>query len=141
MRRLLLVAATAAIVFVIGIAASTDARKPAPPVLQVTQVLGNDVNVPPLGGPVRARARCPKGFVVTGGGTLEGALEMAYATTTTTGQGWEASYFNPSDTTTFSGSVEAVCARGRGPLRVNAASAGERRRAEDALRQRLGLKR
>jgi hypothetical protein len=139
MWKFLFPAAIAAVVLVIGIVASSDAKKPTPPTLQVTQVLGKDVKVPPGGGPVRAVARCPKGYVVTGGGTLHGALESAYQVTTTSGQGWEASYFNPSDTSTFSGSVLAVCARGKGPLRVSAAGTSQRRRAEDALRDRLGL--
>jgi hypothetical protein len=131
------VAVVTAVVFG-SLVVPSDAGKTKTPKVKVIQVTGKDVSVKPDGGPVHAQAFCPPGYVVTGGGVLNGALDFAYEATTIKGQGWVASYFNPSSSSPFSGAVVAVCAHGTNGVRVVAAmNSPQREAAERDLARRL----
>ncbi len=123
MRKSVLAVAILALVAVAGFAATADsARKPG---LRFTDRLGPERQVAP-GTFATARAKCPKGYAATGGGSYAGAIEHVTDGPTGDGKGWFVDGFN-SSTITFSHSVEVRCARGNSRLVVRASRADAQR--------------
>jgi hypothetical protein len=79
----------------------------------------------------RFDVKCPSGFVPSGFGPGLGALELVAALPT--GSGYLASYFNPSNSTSYSGNLIVVCVRGSFQATAKRLS---RRAAVDELSQR-----
>lgn len=110
-----------------------------PVVLQVTDRLGPETNLLPFQDGV-ASVSCPSGYLATGGGVYEGAIEIAYDGPTESGRGWEAAGINSSDISSYGFEVIVTCAKGSNKnLRVRASlSSQEKRDALRELRGRLG---
>ena len=104
-----------------------DAAKKRPQ-LKLLYGLGPEVEVPPQQA-VENSAECPRGYYVTGGGLLLGAIEGIADGPSANGRAWVASGGNPSTTDTFSYQVTAVCARGQKGLKIKKAG------SENALRR------
>lgn len=115
-------------------------QKQKPVVLQITARDGAEVLLGPFEDGV-ARAYCPSGYLATGGGALNGAIDLAYSVPTTSGRGWEAGGLNTSLENPYDFSVEVICAKGSNKnLRVRAAALGasEKLDAMADLRSKLG---
>jgi hypothetical protein len=129
MRRTIAVALAAGLALAGLVAWPGDAAKKRPQ-LKLLYGLGPEVSVPP-GQAVENSAQCPKGYRVTGGGLLLGAIEGIADGPSADGGAWLASGGNPSTTQAFSYRVTAVCARGQKGLRIKkAGSEGALRHAE-----------
>jgi hypothetical protein len=130
----LAVAICAAAVLIVGmVPVMADGRRSRTPVVKFTDKLGSDTAVAPqqIG---EARAKCPHGYVATGGGSYAGAIEHVVDGPTGDGKGWFVDGFNPSTTSSFSHSVVVRCAKGARRIRVNNASASrQKREALDAF--------
>jgi hypothetical protein len=74
---------------------------------------------------------CPAGYVPSGYGPGLGALEEVAVLPVPTG--YIGSFFNPSDTTTFSGSLDVICVRGRWDAAPVSAKPLSRREATSTL--------
>jgi hypothetical protein len=98
------------------------------PTLKVLYGLGPEVSVAP-GQAVDNSAGCPKGYFVTGGGLILGAIQPIGDGPSANGRAWIASGGNPSTTDTFTYRVTAVCVRGQKGLKVKRAV------SDKALRQ------
>src|SRR4051794_7143774 len=106
MRRLLVAAAIAAAAGVGAIAVPSDSKSP--PTVRVKWVLGTRASAAP-GDFAEPKANCPSGYVATGGGVINGALDPTADGPTTNGKGWHASLFNPSSSPqAFDGNVIVV---------------------------------
>jgi hypothetical protein len=117
MKRVVVVVAAGAVIALLTSTFAESARKPG---LRFTDRLGPDTPVAPLNF-ATATARCPRGYVATGGGAFNGAIEPVTDGPTTNGRGWEVSGFNPSDTTVFDHNAVVRCAKGNSRLRVRSA--------------------
>jgi hypothetical protein len=106
---------------------AVDAAQAGPTTVQISS---GDVSAPPNDF-AEFDVRCPAGFVPTGFGPGLGALEMVAALPTP--DGYLASYFNPSSSTSYKGSLYVVCERGQ--YQSAAAKRLPRRLAGDRLRQ------
>lgn len=128
--RTLAAAGIAALLALGGYAAATDASSPA--ILRVTErsVDGAEVGYFEFSEPT---ARCPAGYVATGGGVSPGATEIAYEHATFDGRGWEAAGLNTSETGFYSTSVSVMCARGVRNLRVQISAAEDASAKRDLL--------
>ena len=127
MRKSVLAVAMLALVAVAGFAATADsARKPG---IRFTDRLGPNSNVAP-GQIGEARAKCPRGYAATGGGSYAGPIEHVVDGPTGDGKGWFVDGFNPSATTTYPHSVDVRCARGNSRLVVRASRVTAQKRAE-----------
>lgn len=135
MRRIIISIAILATVALAGAVVSADGAKTA--TLNLTAVDSPTVSIPPfdIG---EATATCPSGYLPTGGGPLNGAIDLAYSTLSSDGRGWTAAGLNTSEFTAYSMSVTVICAKGTRGLKVRAATASEKRRAIAALRERSG---
>jgi len=100
----------------------------------VIAVLGPKVTVP-QGRFVRAYARCPRGYYVTGGGAFSGAITVIASSPMTNLRGWFVDGTNTSNATqTFQERADAVCVKGGPGVTVGttaAASALERQAETD----------
>ena len=98
----------------------------------VIAVLGPKVDVPP-GRFVRAYARCPRGYYVTGGGAYSGAITEIVSSPMPSLRGWFVDGENTSTVKqTFQERADAVCVKG-GPgvtLGTAAIASASRRQAE-----------
>jgi hypothetical protein len=127
MRKSMLVVVILAAVAVAGFAATADsARKPG---IRFTDRLGPERQVAP-GTIAEARAKCPRGYAATGGGSYAGPIEHVVDGVTGDGKGWFVDGFNPSSTTTVPHSVDVRCARGNSRLVVRASRVTAQKRAE-----------
>jgi hypothetical protein len=89
----------------------------------VVAVLGPKVNVPP-GRFVRAYARCPNGYYVTGGGAYSGAITEIISSPMTNLRGWFVDGTNTSTVKqTFQERADAVCAKGGPAVTLGTAAA------------------
>ena len=121
------IGALVALVAVAGFAATADsARKPG---IRFTDRLGPERQVAP-GTIAEARAKCPRGYAATGGGSYAGPIEHVVDGPTGDGKGWFVDGFNPSATTTYPHSVDVRCARGNSRLVVRASRVPAQMRAE-----------
>lgn len=122
MRRTLVTIGLLAALLVIYAAVADGARRPG---LKVVNRLGPNTPTAPQDFST-AVARCPRGYVATGGGSYGGAVDDVTAGPTTNGKGWEVDGFNPSDTTVYKHSAIVVCVRGNKRLSVKAAAVHDR---------------
>jgi hypothetical protein len=89
----------------------------------VVAVLGPKVNVPP-GRFVRAYARCPTGYYVTGGGAYAGAITEIISSPMPDLRGWFVDGTNTSTVKrTFQERADAVCAKGGPGVTLGTAAA------------------
>jgi hypothetical protein len=101
----------------------------------VLAVLGPKVLVP-RGQFVRAYARCPRGYYVTGGGAYNGAITVIASSPMTNLRGWFIDGTNTSTVTqTFQERADAVCVKGGPGVTVGTAAAASAfsRQAETAF--------
>jgi hypothetical protein len=111
----------------LGISALAGAAKdPAAAVTSgptVVAVLGPKVNVPP-GRFVRAYARCPAGYYVTGGGAYSGAITEIISSPMTNLRGWFVDGTNTSTVNrSFQERADAVCVKGGPAITLGTAAA------------------
>lgn len=103
-----------------GAARDRAAVRRAPTVLAV---LGPKVDVPP-GRFVRAYARCPAGYYVTGGGAYSGAITEIISSPMTNLRGWFVDGTNTGPVKqTFQERADAVCVKGGPGVTVGTAAA------------------
>ena len=99
----------------LGATALAGAARKTPPehkLPSVVAVLGPRVSVPP-GRFVRAYARCPRGYYVTGGGAYSGAITEIISSPIPNLRGWFVDGTNTSPANrTFQERADAVCVRG-----------------------------
>jgi hypothetical protein len=126
MRKSLLAAVIGAVVAVAGFAATADSNHK--PGLRFTDRIGPDRQVAP-GTIAQARAKCPRGYAATGGGSYAGVMEHVVDGPTGDGKGWFVDGFNPANTT-FSHAVEVRCAKGNRRLGIRASRVTAQKRAE-----------
>jgi hypothetical protein len=89
----------------------------------VVAVLGPKVDVPP-GRFVRAYARCPAGYYVTGGGAYSGAITEIISSPMTDLRGWFVDGTNTSTVKrTFQERADAVCTKGGPAITLGTAGA------------------
>ncbi len=116
----------AACVGLLGVAALAGAaKKPAAAkrTPAVVAVLGPKVSVPE-GQFVRAYARCPRGYYVTGGGAYNGAITVIASSPMTNLRGWFIDGTNTSTARqTFTERADAVCVKAAPGATVGASAA------------------
>lgn len=142
MKRVAVAVAVVAAVF--GTAAIADGAKPKPKqkpvVLQVTDRLGDDVALAPFTSG-KATVACPSGYLASGGGVYQGAVEIAYDGPTESGRGWEAAGINASDVEPYGFSVIVRCVKGSNKnLRVRGAALTNAQKLEKVRELRSSLR-
>lgn len=129
---LVAVAAVAAVLFSLT---GADAAKS--PTLAYKQVFvtANVAN----GDVVKIRARCPRGYVLTGGGLAVGANTLVYADSTDA-RTFEVAAGNFSTLSTAGAAADAFCLRGASGIKITAASLSDGGRSR-LVRQALAAQR
>lgn len=124
LKRIAVISAAAALVgtcALAAVAAGQGSQSSTPDT--VVAVLGPRVNVAP-GRFVRAYARCPSGYYVTGGGAYSGAITEIISSPMTNLRGW---FIDGTNTTpakrTFQERADAVCVLGTAGEKVGTATA------------------
>lgn len=111
-RSIIVIAACLALLAVSAMALAGTRHAAAKRTPAVVAVLGPKVNVPP-GRFMRAYARCPKGYYVTGGGAYNGAITIIVSSPTTNLRGWFVDGTNAGGVQqTFQERADAICVKG-----------------------------
>jgi hypothetical protein len=142
MRRGLVMAGLLGAVVAVSMAIGADGKTTQRPRLAVKVIDGPDMTV----GPLQVTEvgaydlKCPRGYLVSGVGTLQGATDVVYATPNPDDRTASFSFANPDDSVTFHAAGTIVCVRGERGLRARAAVASDERvrAVRDAVRRLHG---
>ena len=117
------VAACLALLGISTLAGATRGHAATKPTPTVIAVLGPNVSVPP-GRFVRAYARCPAGYYVTGGGAYSGAITEIISSPMPNLHGWFVDGTNAGPVKqTFQERADAVCVKGGPGVTLGTAAA------------------
>ena len=137
------VAASVGLLGIVALAGAARDRAAVTRTPTVIAVLGPKVTVP-QGQFVRAYARCPRGYYVTGGGAYNGAITVIASSPMTNLRGWLIDGTNTSTATqTFQERADAVCVRGGPGVTVGSTASisalGRQAETDFAISQRSAL--